>query len=310
MRYILFFIFFISTVFVYAQDNPFGEDYTYFGRKEPISIGSAFSALGSGMIPVNPADIAFRTDNRVSIGMTSGILDYNGGFDYNLSWMAPNFALSSAQQYSVIDPEQEKRFEKRLMQFTFGISTIDLGLTGSAVSAALGVNLKRQLDYIQSNRERQQGGSALAVDVGLVLRLNGLVLELAVQDFNEPQIGDMNFKYERGYVIGARYQNDKGLIVALQGLSGPRYVHTDFGLNLAAEQSFFERRLIARAQLTSYFNGPEATMQNIAAGLGTRLSSKGRLWSFLKDVELAYSLSFLALPRNVGTHMLVLTKYF
>ncbi len=310
MKSILFLITIISVVFVRAQENPFSEDYTYFGRKEPISIGSAFSALGSGMIPLNPADIAFRTDNRVSIGMTSAILDYNGGFDYNLSWMAPNFALSSAQQYSVIDPEQGERFEKRLMQFTFGFSTTDLGLTGMNFSAAFGVNLKRQLDYIQWHERRQLGGSAFAVDVGMLLRWKWLVLELALQDVNEPQIGNLNFNYERGYIMGLRYQNKKGLIVALQGVSGPRYVNTDFGLNLAAEQSFFERRLIARVQLTSYFNGPEATMQNIAAGLGTRLSSKGRLWSVLKDLELVYSLSILALPRNVGTHMLVLTKYF
>ncbi len=310
MKYFIFFIVIVSVVFARAQENPFGEDYTYFGRKEPISIGSAFSALGSGMIPLNPADIAFRTDNRVSIGMTSAVLDYNGGFDYNLSWMAPNFALSSAQQYSMIDPEQGERFEKRLMQFTFGFSTTDLGLTATDFSAAFGINLKRQLDYLQRHERRQLGGSAFAVDFGLLLRWKWLILELALQDVNEPYVGDLDFKYERGYIMGLRYQNEKGLIVALQGVSGPRYVNTDFGLNLAAEQSFFERRLIARVQLTSYFNGPEATMQNIAAGLGTRLSSKGRLWSFLKDLELAYTLSFLALPRNVGTHMLVLTKYF
>ena len=310
MKYIVLFITIVSVVFVRAQGNPFGDDYTYFGRKEPISIGSAFSALGSGMIPVNPADIAFRTDNRISMGMTSAFLDYNGGFDYNASWMAPNFALSSAQQYSVIDPEQDKRFEKRLMQFTFGLSTLDLGLTGTAFSAALGVNLKRQLDYLQWNNRRQLGGSAFAVDVGLLLRWKWLLLEWAVQDVNRPQIGDLKYNYERGYIMGLRYQNDKGLIVAVQGIWGPRYEEMDFGLHVAAEQSFFERRLIARVQLTSYFNGPEAVMQNIAAGLGTRLSSKGRLWPFLKDLELAYSLSFLALPRNVGTHMLVLTKYF
>lgn len=51
-------------------------------------------------------------------------------------------------------------------------------------------------------------------------------------------------------------------------------------------------------------------MQNISASIGYRLNPKKGTRTFLKDVEFSYALSFLALPRNVGTHMLVITKYF
>jgi len=304
MKYLIFIL--ITTSFVWGQENPFEDDYTFYGRKEPLSLSTAFSALGSGPAPLNPADIAFRTDNRLSIGAAVS----GSGYGYQVVWMAPNFSLYNAQQTSITDTYFERHLEKNLMQFSFGFSTLDLGFGDQTAVASFGLNLKQQADYYTVEGRRLNGGNALAADLGIVLKWKWLLLDLVVQDLNSPVMGSTEYSYNQGYLIGARYQNDKGLIVALQSLSGPRYANMDFGLNLAAEQSFFEQRLIARFQLTSYFNGPQAVMQNIAGGIAYRLSSKGRLWTVLKDLEFSYTLSFLTLPHNIGTHMLVLTKYF
>ena len=114
MKYFIFFIVIVSVVFARAQENPFGDDYTYFGRKEPISIGSAFSALGSGMIPLNPADMAFRTDNRVSkqsaiakieeAGLELGNIIYEYSDDFT-----PYTVISQS-----IDPGMEVREKKKI----------------------------------------------------------------------------------------------------------------------------------------------------------------------------------------------------
>ena len=50
-------------------------------------------------------------------------------------------------------------------------------------------------------------------------------------------------------------------------------------------------------------------MQNISGGVGYRPLVPIE-YSFLQDIEFSYALSFLALPKNVGTHVLTLTKYF
>ncbi len=305
MRYISIFIIFIFISTLQAQDISLEDDYTLFGRKEPLTMGSAFSSLGTSTLMVNPANIAYFTDNRLALGTFAS----GSGYGYMVSWVAPNFSIGNARQRSISDLDYE--YEKTLLQFNFGISTTDLGLTGDRFSIAAGANIKQQSDWIyDTSGEKLKGGNGLAYDIGLLVKWNFLVFELAMIDMNEPELSDSRFYYNGGILMGARYQNNTGLIISLQGVSGDRYQGTDFGLNLGAEQTFFEQRLISRVQLTSYFNGPEAAMQNISCSIGYRFSSKGKLFSPIKDLELNYALSFLALPQNIGTHMLVLVKYF
>jgi hypothetical protein len=106
-----------------------------------------------------------------------------------------------------------------------------------------------------------------------------------------------------------RYKSASGFIIALQGISSSTYAGSDLGINLAAQQSFLDHRLTTRIQLTSFFSGTEAIMQNISASVGYRPLIPPK-YAALQDVELSYALSFLSMPQTVGTHMVVLTKYF
>ena len=76
-----------------AQDDLINTDYMTFGRKEPASLGSIFSALSNEPIFLNPASVAFITDNRITIGGSASDL----GNSYMLSWTAPNISISSAR---------------------------------------------------------------------------------------------------------------------------------------------------------------------------------------------------------------------
>ena len=98
-------------------------------------------------------------------------------------------------------------------------------------------------------------------------------------------------------------------MIALQGIGSKTYAGSDIGINLAAQQSFYDQRLVSRMQLTSFFSGTEAMMQNISGSVGYRPVVPEDLY-FLQDLEFSYALSFLALPQNVGTHLIVITKYF
>jgi hypothetical protein len=98
--------------------------------------------------------------------------------------------------------------------------------------------------------------------------------------------------------------------VATKLITYHTYAGSDLGLNIAAEQSLFNHRLVSRVQLTSFFDGSNATMQNVSGGIGYRPRFKNNKLLFLEDLEISYSLSFLSLPVNIGIHLVVITKYF
>ena len=95
----------------------------------------------------------------------------------------------------------------------------------------------------------------------------------------------------------------------MQGISSRTYAGSDVGINIAAQQSFLDHRLTSRIQLTSFFSGTEAIMQNIIVSVGYRPVVSEKYAAF-QDIEISYALSFLSMPQTVGTHLLVLTKYF
>ena len=307
MEYLKIFLLALLITTVYGQDNQLEDDYIYFGRKEPLSLGSSFSGLGTSTLFVNPANAAYISDNRISVGgIGSGV-----GYGYYISWLAPNFGVNNAEQETKTDADTGDTYKKKVLQFNFGIASTDFGVGNEDLSFAIGVSVNHKSDYLYDEfDERIAGGSANTMDIGVLIKVKVIVLELAVLDFNEPKIKDTDLYYKRGIIVGGRYQNKSGLIISAQGLSGNRYANSDFGFNLCAEQSFFEQRLISRLQLTSFYDGSEAVMQNLCGSVGYRFSSKGRMVWFLKDLEFSYALSFLTIPNNVGTHMVVMTKYF
>ena len=307
MYYIKIFLFVLCAGSLFGQASSVYEDYQFYARKEPLTTGSGFGALGAASIMINPANIALITDNQIS----SGWVQSEVGYGYFISWVAPNFSIANAQQTNIADDDLIYDFKKSLLQFNFGLSTVDLGMPGESFLAALGVNVKRVSDNLNhEDGTHIYGWNATAFDAGLLIKIRRLIFEIAVQDLNQPAIDEQNFTYYRGYLAGIRYENGKGLKLSFQGVGGDRYKDMDFGLNIAAEQSFFERRLLSRVQLTSYYAGSKAKMQNLCGSVGYRFSSKGRSFFILKDLELSYTLSMLTLPRNIGTHMLVITKYF
>jgi hypothetical protein len=289
-----------------AQINFIAIDYLSFGRREPVSLGSIFSALGTASVFVNPANVALVTDNRISIG--GSISDIGDG--RVISWIAPNMSISSAMHRVNISDTLEIYHRKELTQFCFGISTYDLGLTDDNFALAVGFAFKRQFDRLPQNYAADAGGNAVSLDVGFLLSWRPLTFEFTVTDLTGPQIQDSEFTYPRGFSFCTRYTTKSGFMIALQGISGNTYSGSDFGINLAARQSFLDHRLTSRIQLTSFFDGAQATMQNISGSVSYRPALIRRELAFLQDFEFSYALSFLALPKNVGTHLIVLTKYF
>lgn len=306
MKYLSIFTIVLISI-LYGQENQLEDDYIYFGRKEPLSLGTTFSGLGTATLFVNPANSAYVSDNRISVGgINSGV-----GYGYYISWLAPNFGINSAQQQTKTDADTGDTYKKKVLQFNFGIASTDFGIGSEAVSFALGLSVNHKSDYLYDQFDYKiVGGSANTFDVGILVKVKVIALELAVLDFNEPKIKHTELNYKRGFVMGARYQNKSGLIISAQGLTGNRYANSDFGFNLCVEQSFFEQRLISRLQLTSFYEDSLAVMQNLCGSVGYRFSSKGRMVWFLKDLEFNYALSFLTIPNNIGTHMVVITKYF
>ena len=152
-RFITTFIILLITTSTFAQEGFLSEDYQIFGRKEPISLGSLFSTLAAGNIFVNPANIAFVTDNRINFGRgESGV--GNGMF---ISWSAPNLSISSStqkiRQFSSGPDEIGQlngEHEKQLLHFNFGISAQDLGYQGKNSSFGIGVAVKRQADRLRN----------------------------------------------------------------------------------------------------------------------------------------------------------------
>lgn len=283
------------------------DDYQIFGRKEPISLGSVFSTLSSNGIFANPAQVAFANENRINVGLGgSGIGD--GRF---ISLMAPNLSISSSRQSVERNDFLGFSHEKRLLHFAFGFSLADFGYGGRENTVGLGVAIKRQADRMLGLQFGEEvGGSAVSFDLGMLYRFGRLEIEMTLLDFNNPQLGETEFSYGRGFAVGTRFMTNAGLTLALQGVGGNSYAGSDFGLSFGAEEAFMDKRLVARLQLTSFFEGAEATVQNISGSIGYRLDPTTNLMAFLKDLEFSYALSFLALPNNVGTHMIVVTKYF
>lgn len=298
---------FILSTSLFAQQNFLADDYKIFGRKEPFSLGSLFGALGTGSILVNPANVAFVSDNRISFGAGgSGIGD--GAF---LSWMAPNLSISSSEQKVERSDLFGGNHEKQLLHFSFGLTASDLGYGSEKRDIGIGIAIKRRADrLVNFNDDKAAGGNSLSVDFGLLYKWHRLVLEMVLVDINRPGLSDSDAYYGRGLLLGGRLTTPTGLTIALQGIAGNAYADSDFGLRFGAEQSFMDNRLVSRLQLTSFYSGSEATMQNISASIGYRLNPKNRLATLLKDLEFSYALSFLALPQNVGTHLVAVTKYF
>lgn len=307
MKQIMIILNLLITTSLIAQQNFLADDYKIFGRKEPFSLGSLFSTLGTGSILVNPANVAFVSDNRITFGAGgSGIGD--GAF---ISWMAPNLSISSSEQKVERSDLSGINHEKQLLHFSFGMTASNLGYGNENRDLGIGIAIKRQADrLVNLNDDKTAGGNSLSVDLGLLYKWDSLVLEMVLVDINNPKLSDSDVSYGRGLLLGGRFTTPTGLTIALQGITGNAYADSDFGLRFGAEQSFMDNRLVSRLQLTSFYAGSQATMQNISASIGYRLNPKNRLATFLKDLEFSYALSFLALPQNVGTHLVVVTKYF
>ena len=291
--------------FCQAQNEEINGDYLIFGRKEPISPGSMFSALGDEPIFLNPANVAFITDNRIMIG--GGFSDL--GDSYVISWTAPNISISSARHKINLQESEYSEYQKDLLKFSFAFSNTDIGFNFRNTSLSAGLALKHLSDKLLVKDSTNFGGNAVSLDLGIQFTWKMLTLEWAVLNMNSPQLGDTDLSYARSMIVGLRYKTTSGFIIALQGISSRTYAGSDLGINIAAQQSFLDHRLTSRVQLTSFFSGTDATMQNISASVGYRPEVPAN-YSVFQDLELSYAMSFLSMPQTVGTHLLVLTKYF
>jgi hypothetical protein len=288
-----------------AQDDLVYKDYMTFGRKEPASLGSVFSALANEPIYLNPANVALITDNRITIGGSTSDL----GTSYMLAWTAPNLSISSAMHKANLSDSVYDDYQKELLKFSFGLSSDDLGYYLKNTVITAGVAVKRISDILSGVEQADFGGEALSIDFGFNIYWRFMAFEVAVLNINAPKMGDTDLSYSRALSFTTRYTSPSGFMIAVQGINSTTYAGSDIGINLAAQQSFYDNRLTSRIQLTSFFSGAQATMQNISGSVGYRPVVPESLY-FLQDLEFNYALSFLALPQNVGTHLIVLTKYF
>ena len=271
-----------------------------------MTTGSTFSALGTSTIFVNPANLAFVADNQITFG--GNVSDQGRGMF--IAWMAPNLSISSADQRLTLNDASGQDHKKQLLNFCFALSTNDIGYPSEKFAIAAGFAIKRQADWLYDTNSQKIGGDAISIDVGFLIKWKQIAFEVTALDINNPQLGDSDIYYGRGFIVGGRYTTPAGFMIALQGIGGDTYAGSDLGLNIAAEQSFFNHRLVSRVQLTSFFDGSNATMQNVSGGIGYRPRFKDNKLLFLEDLEFSYSLSFLSLPMNIGTHLVVITKYF
>lgn len=288
-----------------AQEDIVYTDYMLFGRREPASLGSVYSALANEPIFFNPASVALVTDNRITIGGSVSDL----GNSYMLSWTAPNLSVSSAMHSTDVDDSTYQEYRKELLKFSFAISNEDLGFHLNNIFVGFGIAAKWMSDHLFDADNKEFGGNAVSMDVGLHLTWQYLSFELTALNINQPKIGETDLSYARAFSFCTRYRARSGFMIAVQGINSSTYAGSDFGINIAAQQGFFSQRLISRLQLTSFFKGSEATMQNISGNVGYRPLMPSQL-DFLEDVEISYTLSFLSMPQTIGTHLIVLTKYF
>ena len=291
--------------FCQTRNNDFDKDYLSFGRKEPASLGSIFSALGDEPVFHNPASLAMITDNRISLGGSFSDL----GTSYIFAWAAPNLSISSARHSISNQDSLYTDYTKELLKFSFGFSNTDLNYDLGNTMFSLGVAAKWIADRLTAAEQPDLGGDAFGIDLGLRIDWQYLSFEFAALNINSPVLEDTDFSYARSFSFCARYRSPSGFIIAAQTISSTTYAGSDIGINLAAQQAFLNQRLISRIQLTSFFKGAEAVMQNISGNIGYRPEVPEYLY-MLQDFEISYTMSFLAMPKTVGTHMLVLTKYF
>ncbi len=291
-----------------------GNDYQTFGRKVPMSLASSFSALARFSPYENPADLAFVTDNSISIDLP--VSDRGSG--YNISFTGPNFSLYSAAQAG--RPESGNLHLKKLLGFSFGLAFGDPAPPESR-ALALGLAIHRKSDAAESVFDTTGGSTvteiteALTATIGGIIKLGRSQIEINIIDL--VLSGDQ--MYPMRVVLGYRTYTDFGLRLAVQGMPGAGYAisnstgESSFGLKVGLAQTFFNARLVSRLQLVSFFdNQGDATMQNITGGVGYRMKPgkvRGVLAALL-DTEFSYTLSFLAVPNIIGTHMIALVKYF
>ncbi len=288
-----------------GQPDMIYEDYLIFGRKSPITLGSSFSALARYNPFENPADLAFVSENKIVFDVSSS----SRGSGAHISFSAPNFGLSSATQ-SVLNANGILH-TKKLLRYSYGIA---LGDVTSPISRAisLGISLDRSLDML---------GSELIIDSAQVLTavLGGVFKfgpsRLGITVMHIPLHGDFGSSRTR-FVLAYQTVTSFGLRLGIQGLPGTGYGKEDpaaFGLRFGLAQSFLNGRLDSRLQLGSFYDSNlEAKMQNLTAGVGYRLNPnrRGGAMAFLLDTEFSYTLSFLYIPKIIGTHMLAIAKYF
>lgn len=304
---------------LFGQDNLSYNDYKIFGRKAPMTLGSTFSTLGHFSPLENPADLAFVTDNRIAFGfLASGQGVGNYGVGNYLNFVAPNFSISGAAQECLNDSGQTH--EKKILQFSFGFAIGDpappeswalaLGLVINPKSDGIETLFLPDTDLVAIAGDTTQ---ALAANIGGVFKIGRSKIELNILDI---ELFSDSTRYPIRFVLGFRTVTRFGMRLAVQGMPGTGYGTSDesvLGLKMGLAQSFFNARLDTRLQLVSFFdNSGQATMQNITGGVGYRLKPTGvsGVLAALLDMEFSYTLSFLAVPNIIGTHMFALVKYF
>lgn len=294
-----------------GQDyNITGDDFKTFGRKVPMSLASAFSTLAGFSPYENPAYLAFVTDNSMSIDLPAS----DRGSGYNIAFTGPNFSLYSARQEG--GPEGFNLHTKKLLGFSFGLALGDPAPPESR-ALALGLAIHRLSDVVEGQAFDTTGvimgadtASALAVTIGGIFKLGRSQIEVNILDL---VLSGDDKSYDMRVVVGFRTYTDFGLQVSVQGMPGTGYGESNFGLKVGLAQSFFNARLVSRLQMVSFFDDQlVATMQNITGGVGYRMKPRKvrGVMAALLDTEFSYTLSFLAVPNIIGTHMIALVKYF
>ncbi len=280
------------------------DDYQTFGRKAPMTLGSSFSTLGNFSPLENPADLAFVTDNRIAFGFSAS----GQGVGNYLNFVAPNFSISGAVQ----DCENDSGYThtKKLLQFSFGFAIGDPAPPESW-ALAFGLALNPKSDAVEKFFGSDTS-EALAVNIGGVFKIGRSKIELNILDI--VLSGDEGYRMR--FIFGYRTVTRFGMRLAVQGMPGTGYGASDesnLGLKMGLAQSFFNGRLDSRVQLVSFFDGDmNATMQCITGGVGYRLKPKKvrGVIAALLDTEFSYTMSFLAIPNIIGTHMFAVVKYF
>lgn len=279
------------------------DDYKIFGRKRPLSLGSAFNTIGRFSPYENPADLAFVADNSIAIDFVSAFQ----GIGQQLSFTGPNFSLSNATQ--TLKNENDIDHIKELLQFSIGLSFGDgAPLEGNAL--AFGFSLSRKSDELLDTLNTMS--KFMTADFGAIYKMGRS--QFAVTVHNLVVIGDDG--YPLMFTLGYRTTTAFGMRVAIEGLPGTGYGPsgaTSFGMRLGLAQSFFNGRLHSRMQLETFFDDSgTATMQSLTGGVGYRMKPGGatNILTPLLDTEFGYALNFLATPNVIGTHILSLTKYF